>query len=363
MYTLSELQYLSLLKSGLWGTNVDSDGLFDNRNWKDIYKMSKKQTTIGIVYDGISKLNNELRPSKKVLITWFSKLMQIEKANDSLNKRLVDIVEKYVANGLHPVLLKGQGLGQYYLHPLHRQPGDIDLFFFDGYEKANSVAKNLEDVEFVPETTYHQGFFYKDAEVENHLVYVDFYNSKNKKAWQHIQELVPLAGKEKLRIGDFEVDVPSPQMNVLYVFLHLMHHFLQVGVGMRQVCDWVCLWNAKHDEIDKDLFLRCVDLLHVRRPMVALTYIVTTYLGLPKGYIPLDCSSEQAKKDGEFMLRDILNMGNFGHEQNIFEGFDRNHHLRNLRTYAKFLKRYVRLYAFYPSEVRAYPWVWLKSKF
>ena len=363
MFSKSELQLLALLKFGLWGQKDDEDLDFHSVDWAEIIKMAQKQTTIGILYDGITLLNQTLRPDKLTLIELFGKTVQIEKTNKKLNERLVEVVCKYRAAGLCPVLLKGQGIGQYYPNPLHRQPGDIDLFFFKDFNKANSVAASWKGVHFEPKTTYHQGLLYKDTEIENHLVYVDFYSKKNKRAWHKIQEIIPLVDKEKFILEDFQVDVPSSQMNVIYIFLHLMHHFLQVGVGLRQVCDWICLLNVKHDQIDKDLFLKCVDELHLRRSMTALTYVVTHYLGLPVNYIPLDASTKQAQRDGEFMLRDILDMGNFGFDQNIFEGFERNKHLKNYRTYYKFLIRYIKLYRFYPSEVRAYPWVWLKSKF
>lgn len=360
---ITEAIYLDLLKRGLaFKANEPKDFHYAHIDWKSVFEISKRQTTLGIVYAGIETLDKQWLPEKKVLLQWYGCVQQIVSNNDLLNKRLVEVVGKYRLANLSPVLLKGQGIGAYYPNPRYRQPGDIDLFFGDQYQKANAVAATWNNVQFEPDTSYHRAFHYEGVEVENHLVYVDFYSRRNRKAWEKVQQIVPLVGHEKFRLDNFEVDVPSPQMNVIYIFLHLMHHFLQIGVGMRQVCDWACLWNAKHKEIDQDLFLRCVDILRIRRSMTALTYIVTTYLGLPAAYIPLDATTEQARRDGELMLRDILDMGNFGHDTAISRGFIRNHHWHNLKSYFMAFRRQLRLYRFYPSEVRAYPWVWLKEK-
>lgn len=355
--------YLDLLKRGLaFKVKEPKDFHCAHMDWKSVFKISKQQATLGIVYAGIETLDKRCLPEENSLLLWYGYVQQIEANNDLLNKRLVEVVGKYRLANLFPVLLKGQGIGAYYPNPRYRQPGDIDLFFGDQYQKANAVAATWENVQFLSDTTFHRAFFYNDIEIENHVKYVEFCSRANAKAWEKVQQMVPLVGHEKFRLENFEVNVPTPQMNVIYVFLHFMHHFLQIGVGMRQVCDWACLWNAKHKEIDQDLFLRCVDLLCIRRSMTALTFIVTTYLGLPAAYIPLDATTEQARRDGELMLRDILEMGNFGHDTAICRGFIRNHHWHNLKSYFMAFRRQLRLYRFYPSEVRAYPWAWLKAK-
>ena len=362
IFSVSEKCFLQLLHYSLFRDSFPLITIVSHGDWQAMYALAKKQTVLGLVYDGIQMLDTDHRPDKPILLDWFAKSIQVERENQILNQRLIEVINRYKEKGLSPVLLKGQGLGQYYPNPLHRQSGDIDLYFFDQYDEANAVAAEFDEVQFHPDTSYHRAFEYKGVEVENHRIYIGFNSKRNQRAWEKVQQLVPLVQNEKLKMGDFEVDVPCPQMNVIYVFLHFMHHFLQVGVGMRQVCDWTCLWYAKHDEIDKDLFLQCVNLLRIRRAMTALTYIVTTYLGLPAEYIPLDATTPQAKKDGELMLRDILDQGNFGHDTEIMRGFKRNHHWHNLKNYYKAFLRQMRLYRFYPSEVRAYPWVWLKSK-
>lgn len=42
-------------------------------------------------------------------------------------------------------------------------------------------------------------------------------------------------------VEDQKVAMFNATFNAFYVFMHLYHHFLQVGVGLRQVCDWMLI--------------------------------------------------------------------------------------------------------------------------
>ena len=362
MLDINEQQFLALVRLGLSTGNNITGILHREIDWNGIFEKAKKQTLLGVIFDSITKLPAEQRPEKRLFLQWCATIAYIEKKNRIIEDTIEEVVSKYSSEGIETVLLKGQGLAQYYPVPHHRQPGDIDLYFFDKYNKANEVASKWPGVAIHPETTYHTAFTYKNQEIENHLQYVDFYSSKNRKRWKTIEGRIPLTGKEHLQVNGHKVLIPQPQMNVLYTFLHIMHHMLQVGVGLRQLCDLACLWRETHTSIDKELFLWCIDTLKVRRAMTAISYVMQEYLGLEKGIIPLDATNKQAAEDGEFILRDILDVGNFGMHTNIMQGFERNNHIRNIRSYLLAFKRQMSLFGIYPSEVTAYPVEWLKSK-
>ncbi|MBR5814220.1 MAG: nucleotidyltransferase family protein [Bacteroidaceae bacterium] len=357
----SERQFLDLLRLGL--DNIDiPESLKEKIDWNSIYKNAKRQTLLGIIYDAINKLPASSRPAGELAIKWYGQTILINRLNNNINSNIKEVVGTYKKAGLNIVLLKGQGLAQYYPNPMSRHPGDIDLYFFDGYDKANEIAATLDGVEFLPDTSYHRAYFYKGIEVENHLVYVDFYSKRNRKAWNEIVSRIPLTSDECLQLDGFNVKIPQPQINVLYVFLHSMHHMLQVGIGLRQICDWVCLWRKKHKEIDKELFHYCIKRLKIERSITAMAYVAEEYLGLEKGIIPLDTSTKRAIKDGNMIIRDILDSGNFGHDTKIMDGFERNKHIKNLKAYFLAVIRQLKLLRLYPSEVIAYPFEWLKQK-
>lgn len=362
MLNIFESQLLELIKAGLWGVCPDRSLFSSVVDWEKIYVAARRQSVLGVAYDGILLLPVQLQPTKKILLSWFVVVQQIERMNRKMNQGIVDLIGRLQVVGLQPLLLKGQGLAQYYRNSLHRQPGDIDLFFFDRYDEAIAWAASLDGVKFHPDTTYHRSFEWQGNLIEIHSQYVDFYHSYNKKIWKDLQKSIPLLGDAVLKIEDSCILIPAAQMNVLYVFLHLMHHFLQTGVGLRQVCDWVCLWRSVGAQVDRELFCTCLDRLRLRRAATALVYVAVTYLGLPAASVPLDISGKQAKRDGEKMLRDLLDGGNFGMPGGRLQGFVRNRHWKNLPCYGRALWRQARLYGFCPREVRAYPLMWVKSK-
>ena len=351
-------RFFALLRGGLFGHAIDTSLFEGEVDWKSIKQLAEEQAVLALVYDGITLLPKLCVPGKNVLLEWFVHVAYIEQENKRLNDGIAQIVGRYNAKSISPILLKGQGIGQYYRNPLHRIAGDIDLYFPDGIEEPNRIAAAWDGVTFHEETSHHKAFTWKNFVVENHCSYFNFYCPSNQKRWEEVKRLVPLLDDEILQIGDCCIPVLSPQMNALYIFLHLWHHCQQIGIGIRHVCDWVCLWNACEQKIDKVLFVKTVEMLPVKRPMVAITWIGENYLGLKKGVIPLDTTTREARKDGELLLQDILRMGNFGRATAMMKGFKRGHHLNNIRTYWLAFRRQMKLFWLCPSEIVAYLIKW-----
>lgn len=359
------LQFLALLRAGLWGKQENEQIFHPHVDWIKVMRVAREQACLGITFDGLKYLQS-CKPDKKLLMEWFSSVQRIEHINSIQCRAIVSIISKYRENKIEPVLLKGQSVAQYYRNPKHRQGGDIDLYLKDAYDEANAIIGNLPNARGHEETIYHKSFSVSGQEIENHRCLVHFYNKKNQEAWEavmsncsQITERVDLSNDDG---RTFPLTVLNPQMNAIYLYLHLQHHLLQTGVGLRQVCDWACLWKEGEKDIDKDLFLKVVDALPIRRCMSALTWIVVNYLGLPSGVIPLDINNRKVEKDGELLLNVILEGGNFGLETGVMDGFVRNRHWNNMKSYAVALRHMMRVRRLCPSEVDAYIRYWVMDK-
>ena len=364
-YSNSIQQFFSLLRAGLWGGGIEEYAFQSDVEWKEVIRVAREQACLGITFDGLELLQS-CRPNKKQLMEWFSYVQRIEHANSIVNGAIVSIISKYRDAGVEPILLKGQGVAQYYRTPKHRQSGDIDLYLPKIYDKINAMLEEWPNVKVHEETIHHKSFSVFGIEIENHRCFVHFYANYNQDVWESIIGECPNM-TERIELTDksgrtFPLMVLNPQMNAIYLYLHIQHHLLLTGIGLRQICDWACLWKKREKDIDKDLFLKIVDILPVKRCMTALTWIVVNYLGLDEGIIPLNIKTDIARKDGEFLLRDILDSGNFGRSSGVMDGFVRNSHWNNLRNYTKALKRMMRLRHLCPSEVDAYICYWIKDK-
>lgn len=358
-------QFFALLRAGLWGGGIEENVFLYGVDWKGIIRVAREQACLGIAFDGLGLLQS-CKPDRRVLMEWFSLVQRIEYANSVQNSAIISLISKYREKKIEPVLLKGQSVAQYYRNPHHRHSGDIDLYLKDAYDEANAIVEGWPNARAYEETIHHKSFSVSGQEIENHRCFVHFYDKQNQKIWESIIDgWSDMTEKANLTSKDgrtFPLTVLNPQTNAIYLYLHLQHHLLQTGIGLRQICDWACLWKSRERDIDKEQFLKVVDALPVKRCMTALTWIVVNYLGLDEGIIPLNIKTDIARKDGELLLRDILDSGNFGRSSGIMDGFVRNSHWNNLRNYTKALKRMIRLRHLCPSEVDAYIKYWILEK-
>ena len=165
-------QLLSLIRTALWNENPDI-GLFNkDTDWEHIAMLANKQTVLGIVADGIKGIPNELKPNNEFL----SKLKKFRIKNimnhELLNNVIEDINGKLRREGIHCVLLKGQGLARNYPIPESRMCGDIDLYVGnENYKKVRSLLKQWGMLDGIWAESYqHLHFKYRGVAIEIHRI-------------------------------------------------------------------------------------------------------------------------------------------------------------------------------------------------
>ena len=358
----TDRQLLALLRAGLWGEAPQAELFVPSTDWPLLHRSARRQTVAGVAFAGVERLPASCRPPREVLLAWYADARRIAAASHRVDEVLSLVTARYRAAGLRPVLLKGQGVARLYRDASLRQAGDIDLYFGEACMRADAVASGWSGVEAHPATRYHRSFTWQGVTVENHSRYVDFYAPRNRRAWAHISSRLALTDGSMLRLVDgSEVAVPSARMNALYLFLHLMHHFLQTGVGLRQLCDWACLLRRHGRSLDGAALSADLGSLGMLRAAGALARIVVEELGVPPCSVPAELLAAGRESDARLMLDDILASGNFGHDTARLRGFRRGRHLHNLKNYAAALARHARIFRLCPREVAAYPLAWLRS--
>ena len=65
--TVSQKQFIELLKAGLWGEKADENLFHGAVDWKEILKIAREQTVQGIICDSIGALTCEPAPPKEML--------------------------------------------------------------------------------------------------------------------------------------------------------------------------------------------------------------------------------------------------------------------------------------------------------
>lgn len=318
--------FFELLKAGLFP--VHGEGKSDIRidsttNWNVVYQLAQEQSLQGIVLQGIEELRAkgiEVNISKVLLLQWIGEVQIIEQQNKTLNAFINTLAEKLEKENVKTLLVKGQGVAQCYERPYWRASGDVDLILDDeNYHLGKLVLSKMASHE------HEENLFDKHYSAKVDEFVVELHGTMRgmltKKADDFMDELqVDLFKNYRSREWNNDgsvVKLPCPDDDLLFVFTHILKHFFNYGIGLRQVCDWCRLLYTFRDSLDYGLLesrLRKMGLMSEWRVFGALA---VEYLGYPKDSMPFLESSrvQELKRKVDRVLAFILETGNFGHNR------------------------------------------------
>lgn len=371
-------------------------------DWQRFYDFAKKQTLVGIIMEGISRLPKAVAPKQGLLMNWFMMSQNISRMNLMLNEATVGVYNKVKAAGYDCCILKGQANAAMYANPAARTPGDVDMWVNASREEIRQLAQTLakENGRIDEESYNHIALTTNDISVELHYTPGFMANfTYNRRLQQWFRKSIDAQCRNMIALPDEagEVAAPTADFNAVYQLYHLYHHYFYEGVGLRQVVDYYyVMWNVEcgmwseecgvknssldnsssqakprtnqHSTFNIQHSLKRLGLWHFAGAMM---YVLHEVLGLPeeKMIAPMD------KKRGEMLLNDILCGGNFGHHderhawgRDTYDGNGFKHGAlgHNLLR----LHRDLRLLRYYPSEALSEPifrlwhyyWRWKMKK-
>lgn len=350
--------FFSLVRAGLWNTPADA-ALFRGlapAQWQEFHRLAHTQSLLAVVFDGLNTLPADLRPPRPLYLQWAAQTLQIEQANDRLDRMIVRLDRLYTDAGLRPVLLKGQGMAACYRQPRHRQCGDIDVYLGkDGQPRANRLLLEAGAQETGEESDKHASYELDGVHVENHRL-VNRTNNPlaNRRFCRLVCEWYPQDAERRIGMA-----TPPPTFNALYIFLHAFEHFLNSGIGLRQLCDWCCLLRTRRDDIDADRLVRDLRRLGLLRAARAFGYVCVSRLGLPPEYLPFDTAG--CRRLGEDLVDEIFATGNFGKHDRRVAPRPKGYWRGKWHTFCRATRRVARLYGYAPVEACFYPVTLIKG--
>lgn len=306
--------FFTLLRAGLWNGSADNGRLFNPAtDWNVLLTLAEQQTVSGLVADAIFRLPPEQQPATDTLRKLTAQVAAITRRHALLNNRLVEVVGLLQAEGIHSVLLKGQGVATLYPHPTLRMCGDIDLYIGkENYARACQLLRerNGEETPYT-ESEKHFHTTFGGVTVELHRIAEKLFNPLQDARFQrwstnHLQE----NKTDIVHIEGEEIQVPSVCVNAVYVFNHLWHHFIAGGIGLRQFCDWVMVLHRFHEKSDLVELKACLKAFGLWRAWRIFGCIAVTELGLPEAEFPF--FDARLRPQADKVLARILSEGNFG---------------------------------------------------
>lgn len=348
-------QLLELTKAGLWGTPIDTD-LFEQEkvNWNEILALSDQQTVTGIVTDAIKELPETKRPPKSIYFLMLKRTNELEKENIEMYQTIPSMVEYFSEKGVRVMLLKGQGVGLCYRNPYRRTTGDVDFFTgldTSSYEKAK-IAFNDLGIQVVEENPQkkHVEYSVDGIKVELHgdisLTISKKFDSRFHKWMKDCLEteepVVKKAGETS------KIFLPPYRFDAIFIFAHALNHYMTSGLGLRQLCDWMCYIAKYHEKIDMDKLERDIEFLGLTKFWRYFATIAVEKLGMKKELMPI--YDKTNSRYNEKILHHIFSTGNFGYLQRKKQNVHDYKIWKKLKTFYGQLFLYWDNFRIFPKE-------------
>lgn len=291
-----------LLRQGLWDRQEDCSACFplNEQEWEEIHSLARKQTVQGIVYDGVCLLPAACMPPRRQLLSWTVEVDTLERVNRQHRSLLNGLRQVYAQAPSIPFLvLKGIGVADFYPHPEHRLAGDIDLWF--GNEAQTEQANQRMEQMGLPVQRGKQGeasCVINNILIEHHSRLIELHNPFLQQQIRQWEATIFAKGEERLPV----------EANHLLLSTHILKHFINEGIGLRQLCDVAMTFHALHAVTDIQTLERLCRQWHIYRWNRLLYALLVNYLGLPADEVPFP-----VKGCPEPLLREVLESGNFGH--------------------------------------------------
>ena len=325
--------------------------------WGELYAMAMKQSLVGVCFAGVQKASPQPSPEgmgeksllfrgdleeayipEMLYFTWMGMAAKIQQRNETVNRQCVELQKRLAADGYSNYIMKGQANAALYqcgvkngsesskgssLSAL-RQSGDIDVYLEGGLDRVLAYARTFGEVKKVNELEMSVRVF-SETEVEFHYRPFIMRNPfKNRRLQAFFQEQSEACFTNRIsfenKAESLEIMAPTIAFNLVHQIVHIYHHFITEGVGLRQLMDYHFV--VKHEmEVEKGSSVqevkKVISDLGLERFASALMWVIG-YVFDPGMLATWIQKSETTlwkpnEKDGRLLLDEILMSGNFGH--------------------------------------------------
>lgn len=338
----------SLLKLALGTDKGKSLSVMDANDWSDVYQMAKEQSIQGIIFEAVKQLSGEQCPPDELQFVWTGDAERTRGMNKLLDEEAARLARLFNQEGRRTAILKGQANARLYPNPYSRQCGDIDLWVEGGRKSVSKLLVKMgliEQMNLKMETSYHHIHLpMNDQGVEVEIHFRPSSGNYNPFTNRPLQKYLEA---EILKSGPCPEGfcVPSMPFALIMQMAHIQRHYLNGGIGLRQLVDYhVLLTKATLEERDSvSQLLKRMGLWHTAG---AAMWVLGEVTHLQESLMLTEPDEERGRK----MLDDMLEDGNFGHYAKWKETNN------DVTFFFRKEKQYMRRLTFAPMEV-----IWMEA--
>lgn len=313
--------------------------------WRELMVLAEQQKLLPAVLEAVGgsmpkTLTDDAKRRVRLLVAeQLRRTEEFKKTYSELNER-----------GLLPLVVKGIVCRSVYAKPDMRSSSDEDLYICGDYERFHSAMTEMGFAASEPDyKNDHEARYTRNGLlIEGHWELfpktnsvLDSFNELTDSFWSRAQTVT---------VEGISIKTLSPTDHFVFLLLHAFKHFVNSGVGIRQLCD-VAQW-AKHYEIDYDSVRKIAKNARAEKFCSAVFDAGERYFGMsfPEGWERVDSTA---------LIVDALDGGIYGSAD-----MDRKHSgnmtLGALAASRNDKKAFPLLNAMFPPRrvmEHSYPWV------
>lgn len=315
-------------------------------DWLALYKESEKQSIVGVMIDSLERVPEEVRPPKEILLQWIGMAQMTEQNTKRIKEASEETVRFFHENGIACSLLKGVAVGRYYPHPMRRQSGDVDIWLEGGRKKIYDFARGYDKDGKLYGVNYHHVHLhlFDDVHIELHI-WPAYLNNPihNIRLHKFCKLYTPIK----------DVTMPCLAFDRVFILLHCYNHMYENGVGLRQIMDYYYVLRQGFTEREKEETVSWIKKLGMMRFASGLMWLLQYVFGMEDKYLLMAPN----KKEGRFILQEVMMTGNMGHSDTRNWGSQQTAFKRFVHN----LRRDCYLIGHYPQEIFFQPFfsIWL----
>ena len=304
--TMTQEQILKAVSCLLFGSNQSLEDICD---WNQVLSEAKEQGVFLLIFKGlrdtiVKKLDDEdVQKWDKLAFQYIYANLQ----NSFSHSKVHDLLH---GNGIPYVIMKGQASALYYPEPLLRIAGDVDFLINpEDIEKTTKVLNESSYLENQNNTCeFHLAFHKMHESLEMHWEPSGIPDGKKGDLCRaYMADAISTAVLYKK--DDTCFYIPDRFHHGLIILLHIAHHMIEEGVGLRHLCDWAVFVNSISNEEFCVLFEDKLKKVGLWRFAQLLTQVSVRYLGCEyKQWADEDVDNEHLDQ----LIADIFAGGNFG---------------------------------------------------